>query len=150
MANEIAGKTAQLRHTPSDLGSAMHSVELSPTDDLLEGHSAYTADSVPTMVGTVLDKDFEIISVIGKGGMSLVYKANHLLLKKMVAVKTLLPHLILHPTSLERFRQEAQAASNLNHPNIISIHHFGFTSQGQPYPRDGLHRRYFAGRIDQT
>lgn len=84
-------------------------------------------------IGAVIDNNYEILSVIGQGGMSIVYKAHHMMLKKTVALKTLLPHLVLHPTSLERFRQEAQASSHLVHPNIVTIHHFGFTSNGQPF-----------------
>jgi len=84
-------------------------------------------------VGTLLDDQYQILSVIGQGGMSIVYKARHLMMKKILAVKTLLPHLVLHPHSLERFRQESEAASHLHHPNIVTIHHFGFTPEGQPY-----------------
>jgi serine/threonine protein kinase len=89
--------------------------------------------AVPTLIGQTLDNQYEILSVVGKGGMSFVYKANHLLLRKTVAIKTLLPHLTLQATSLQRFQQEAQAASNLKHPNIISIHNFGTTPDGEPY-----------------
>ncbi len=88
---------------------------------------------VPTLIGTTLDNQYEIISVVGKGGMSFVYKATHLLLRKTVAIKTLLPHLTVQATSLQRFQQEAQAASNLKHPNIIAIHNFGTTPDGEPY-----------------
>ncbi|HEY9718256.1 MAG TPA: serine/threonine-protein kinase [Trichormus sp.] len=86
-----------------------------------------------SFVGTTLDDQYEVLSVIGQGGMSIVYKARHIMMKKVLAVKTLLPHLVLHPHSLERFRQESQAASNLHHPNIVTIHNFGFTAEGQPY-----------------
>ncbi len=88
---------------------------------------------VPKLIGTTLDNQYEIISVVGKGGMSFVYKATHLLMKKTVAIKTLLPHLTLQATSLQRFQQEAQAASNLKHPNIIAVHNFGTTPDGEPY-----------------
>ncbi len=88
---------------------------------------------VPTLIGATLDNQYEIISVVGKGGMSFVYKATHLLMRKTVAIKTLLPHLTLQATSLQRFQQEAQAASNLKHPNIIAVHNFGTTPDGEPY-----------------
>ena len=103
-------------------------------DMLIEGASGKpAADEATTLVGTILDGHYEIGSVIGQGGMSIVYKAHHRMMKKTVAVKSLLPHLMLHPTSMERFRQEAQASSNLAHPNIVTIHHFGIASSGQPY-----------------
>lgn len=88
---------------------------------------------VPTLIGATLDNQYEIVSVVGKGGMSFVYKATHLLMRKTVAIKTLLPHLTLQATSLQRFQQEAQAASNLKHPNIIAVHNFGTTPDGEPY-----------------
>ncbi len=88
---------------------------------------------VPTLLGQTLDNQYEIVSLIGKGGMSFVYKAKHLLMKKTVAIKTLLPHLSLNAISLQRFQQEAQAASNLKHPNIIAVHNFGTTPDGEPY-----------------
>ncbi len=88
---------------------------------------------VPTLLGKTLDNQYEIESLIGKGGMSFVYKAKHLLMKKTVAIKTLLPHLSLNAISLQRFQQEAQAASNLKHPNIIAVHTFGTTPDGEPY-----------------
>jgi serine/threonine protein kinase len=88
---------------------------------------------VPTLLGKTLDNQYEIVSLIGKGGMSFVYKAKHLLMKKTVAIKTLLPHLSLNAISLQRFQQEAQAASNLKHPNIIAVYNFGTTPDGEPY-----------------
>ncbi|MGH9551469.1 MAG: protein kinase domain-containing protein, partial [Terriglobales bacterium] len=86
-----------------------------------------------SLVGTVLDDQYEILSVIGQGGMSIVYKARHVLMNKIVAVKTLLPHLALHPLSMQRFILEAKAASNLTHPHVITIHHSGVTTTDQPY-----------------
>jgi serine/threonine protein kinase len=92
-----------------------------------------TAREKHSLVGQVLDGQYEILSMVGKGGMSIVYKARHIMLRKIVAVKTLLPHLVLHPHSLQRFQQEAQAASNIVHTNVVTIHNFGVTPEGQPY-----------------
>jgi serine/threonine protein kinase len=88
---------------------------------------------VNSMIGQTLDNQYEILSIVGQGGMSVVYKARHLMLRKIVAIKTLLPHLILHPLSLQRFQQEAQAASNIVHTNVVTIYNFGITPEGQPY-----------------
>lgn len=85
------------------------------------------------MIGTILDEHYEIRSLIGRGGMSLVFDAKDLKLKKTVAIKMLLPHLVTQPQSMHRFHQEAEAASNLNHPNVVTIHNFGVTLSGQPY-----------------
>ncbi|HEY9730531.1 MAG TPA: protein kinase [Drouetiella sp.] len=74
----------------------------------------------------------EIIEQIGKGGMAVVYKAQHMVMNKLVAVKLLLPHLTSDPTSLKRFQQEAQATATLTHPNIVHIHDCGL-SNGQAF-----------------
>jgi serine/threonine protein kinase len=86
-----------------------------------------------SLVGTVLDNQYQILEKIGQGGMSIVYKARHNMLRKIVAIKTMLPHLVQHPQALQRFQQEAQAASNIVHTNVITIYNFGITPEGQPY-----------------
>ncbi|CAN5412302.1 hypothetical protein BH10CYA1_BH10CYA1_01620 [soil metagenome] len=118
------------KNTDNSFRSKFDSGSLEETGDNLRETRQHL---IPTLIGATLDNQYEIVSVIGKGGMSFVYKATHLLMKKTVAIKTLLPHLTLQATSLQRFQQEAQAASNLKHPNIIAVHNFGTTPDGEPY-----------------
>ena len=68
---------------------------------------------------------YHILSLIGSGGMGEVYLADDTRLKRKVAVKLLPPELTANQDRLRRFEQEAQAASALNHPNIITIHETG-------------------------
>lgn len=84
-------------------------------------------------VGSILADKYEIIEVIGGGAMGLVYKAKHLLMKRQVAIKMLHPNAVASANTLQRFQQEAEAASCLNHPNILTVFDFGVTAQGQPY-----------------
>ncbi len=86
-----------------------------------------------TLVGTRLADRYEIISVIGHGGMGVVYKARHELIDRVVAIKMLKPQLIMDAASAQRFQQEAKAASRLSHPNVITLFDFGLTPTGQPY-----------------
>lgn len=76
---------------------------------------------------------YEIVSLVGQGGMGVVYKAKHTLLKKTVAVKMLHAHLADNIESMSRFKQEAEAASRLEHPNVAAVHDFGVTEDGKPY-----------------
>jgi len=74
---------------------------------------------------------YEILSLIGVGGMGEVYRARDLHLNRDVAVKVLL-NLSTDPQRLHRFEQEARAAGALNHPNILAVFHMG-TYEGAPY-----------------
>ena len=76
---------------------------------------------------------YEIISLLGGGGMGLVYKAQDTRLKRQVAIKLLPPDLTRDETAKQRFLQEAQAASALDHPNICVIHEIDETPEGQLY-----------------
>ncbi|HEY6118514.1 MAG TPA: protein kinase [Pyrinomonadaceae bacterium] len=74
--------------------------------------------------GTLLGR-YEIRSLLGKGGMGEVYLAQDTQLRRSVAIKLLPAELIRHPERLRRFKNEAYAASSLNHPNILTVHEIG-------------------------
>jgi eukaryotic-like serine/threonine-protein kinase len=85
------------------------------------------------LVGTVLADRYEILEVIGGGGMGLVYKARHRLMNRIVAIKMLHKHMVSSADALKRFQVEAQAASCLSLPNILTIYDFGLSNEGQPF-----------------
>ena len=68
---------------------------------------------------------YDVVSLIGRGGMGEVYLAHDTRLGRKVAVKLLQPGLSSNPDALRRFEQEARAASSLNHPNIVTIYEIG-------------------------
>jgi serine/threonine protein kinase/Tol biopolymer transport system component len=74
--------------------------------------------------GTKLD-GYEVLSLLGEGGMGEVYRARDPVLKRDVAIKVLPPFLSQDPDRLRRFQQEAQAAAALNHPNILAVYQLG-------------------------
>ena len=69
--------------------------------------------------------ELEILGLIGRGGMGLVYKARQPKLDRLVALKVMAPDLAAEPAFAERFLREAQALARLNHPNVVSVHDFG-------------------------
>ena len=74
---------------------------------------------------SVLNERYQLLESLGNGGMALVYKAKDVMLERNVAVKLLREDYSEDLAFRERFRQEARAAANLTHPNIVTVHDFG-------------------------
>ncbi|MDB6069012.1 MAG: hypothetical protein JWL81_183 [Verrucomicrobiales bacterium] len=87
---------------------------------------------LPSELAAVLP-DYEIIDVIGRGGMGAIYKARDPHLDRFVAIKLLPPELSGRPDLAERFTREARALARLDHPNIVKIHDFSRTGAGHLY-----------------
>src|SRR3970040_1200853 len=79
---------------------------------------------MPLKPGTMLGP-YEILSQIGAGGMGEVYKARDPHLNRIVAIKTLPPHLAERAELRERFKREAETVANLKHPNICVLYDIG-------------------------
>jgi serine/threonine protein kinase len=87
--------------------------------------------TMPLTVGAKLD-GYEVLGLLGAGGMGEVYRARDPVLKREVAIKVLPSFVSKDPDRLWRFEQEAQAAAALNHPNILAVYRFG-VFEGAPY-----------------
>ena len=82
------------------------------------------------MSGRVLSDRYHIEGCLGVGGMGAVYRAEHTLMKKAVAVKVLHPQIVGQGEAVERFRREAQAAAHIDHPNVCVATDFGEMQEG--------------------
>jgi eukaryotic-like serine/threonine-protein kinase len=80
---------------------------------------------------TVLNNRYRLVAQQGSGGMAVIYKAIDLELGRTVAIKILRPSLTSDPAFLTRFRNEARAVANLNHPNIVTVYDVGNEGQTQ-------------------
>ncbi len=82
-------------------------------------------------IGQIIKERYEIVEILGEGGMAFVYKAKDKQLQRNVAIKTLKPNYVNQEKFVDRFRREAQTAANLNHPNIVQIFDWGI--EDEPY-----------------
>lgn len=85
------------------------------------------------LVGKTVGGRYRLISRLGQGGMSSVYLARHVLIDRLVAVKTLRRDLAQDPVQRDRFIREARAVNRINHDNIVEINDFGETDDGWVY-----------------
>jgi len=101
------------------------------------------SDSDRIHIGMVIASQFNILKKLGAGGMGAVYLAEQLGMDREVVVKVMHPELTAGSSkAVERFKREAKAVAQLNHPNIVQVYVFGQTSGGQMY----LAMEYIQGR----
>src|SRR5207247_1027549 len=79
-----------------------------------------TGGALPRLLG-----DYRLLREIGRGGMGVVYEAEHLALGRRVALKILDTEAVRNPTHLQRFQREAAAAARLHHTNIVPVYGSG-------------------------
>jgi len=84
---------------------------------------------IDALIGQTLDGRYRIESVLGRGGMGVVYRATHIHIDSEFAVKVLSPDLVANQAAIERFRREARAAGRIRHPNAIQVTDFGVTGE---------------------
>jgi serine/threonine-protein kinase len=83
-------------------------------------------------IGTILGGRYQLVELLGQGGMATIFRALDTQLGRDVAVKLLRPEYLRDPDFSSRFRQEAQAAASLTHPNVVTVFDYGEDPSG-PY-----------------
>jgi serine/threonine-protein kinase len=86
-----------------------------------------------SIVNTVLDGQYQMEALLGKGGMGAVYRARHILLGDRVAIKVLPPEVRTNAEWLRRFRREGQAARRFRHPNAVTVYDLRTAADGTIY-----------------
>ncbi|MEW6732920.1 MAG: bifunctional serine/threonine-protein kinase/formylglycine-generating enzyme family protein [Acidobacteriota bacterium] len=94
------------------------------------------------LINVTIDGKYMIEAVIGRGGMGVVYRARHTNFNRQFAIKVLKSELVNDPQAVKRFRNEANAAGAIRHPNAIQISDFNITADGIAY----LVMEYVEGR----
>src|SRR5450755_3762257 len=96
----------------------------------MSGSSHPPKGEVDPRIGTLLADRYRIDALVGEGGMGKVYSAEHVLMRKRLAVKVLHRELTLVPEVVARFEREAMAAANIEHPNVAAATDFGKLPDG--------------------
>jgi serine/threonine protein kinase len=103
------------------------SLSFCPTDgEVLE-------EDPSALIGNVLDGQYQIETLLGKGGMGAVYRARHILLGDRVAIKLLPPEMRSNTEWLRRFQREGQAARRFRHPNAVTVYDLRTSADGTIY-----------------
>src|SRR5512140_3279661 len=86
------------------------------------------------LVGTVLQGSYELVRLVGEGGMGRVYEARHTRIRaKRFAVKVIRAEMAGSLEVRARFQREADAAASVSHPSVVAVHDFGYAEDGRPY-----------------
>ncbi|MCA8920158.1 MAG: protein kinase [Planctomycetes bacterium] len=112
------------RRRGSSSGSGSGAGRPTPSPDL---------DSDDPLVGEELDGRYRLLEPLGQGGMAAVYKAWHLMLERLVAVKLIRRDVSTNPRFRERFFREAEISTSIVHPNVVQVRDFGETEGGTFY-----------------
>ena len=107
--------------------------EKAPTETATAAPNTGVRHATDPLIGQTLDGRYRIERLLGEGGMGMVYKAVHTTLGKPLAIKVLRPEVSKNEEILQRFRQEAQSASQIGNPHIIDISDFGTLPDGSTY-----------------
>ena len=121
-----------LRASALDLAAVRDGGERDPGASAAARPDRRVSASNQAWLGRVIDNRYRVIEVVGRGGMGVVYKVEHVRMGKIAAMKVLHRDLAEDPEVVQRFEREAHAVSRLHHPNTVQVFDFG-TAGGALY-----------------
>ena len=124
MSDATMGLTAPMSRTGSTGGVTTPPTGV-PSGWSIANPSAAAGSAAQITAGTILGTRYEIINLLGQGGMGAVYKAKDRELERIVALKVIRPEFAVHPETLHRFKQELILARQITHRNVIRIFDLG-------------------------
>jgi eukaryotic-like serine/threonine-protein kinase len=132
IAKHLEGCVACRAMVDSVSGTGMSSLIAKAQGETLNPYSKPTASGTGTPDAAVLEipselanySKYRIIRALGRGGMGVVYLAEHLSMDRKVAIKIVSRHLVGNPEILARFEREVKVVAKLNHPNIVQAHDY--------------------------
>ncbi|MDZ4835354.1 MAG: serine/threonine-protein kinase [Candidatus Melainabacteria bacterium] len=108
-------------------------VSLGGEDVCPEDGSRLTAAAVDPYIGKTLAGKYEVVELLGRGGMSVVYKVRHLFMDRLEALKLMRVEMISDSDALQRFQQESRAVAALRHVNVVTVLDFGLLEDDTPF-----------------
>ena len=114
-----------------------------PSQPRTQGRVAIDWDDPPSLVDSIIDDRYRLTSLVGRGGMGSVFLAEHVTIRRPVALKLLSPALAAIPELARRFEREAAAIGRIDHPNCVTVSDFGRLDGGSLY----LVMDYLDGRL---
>jgi len=98
-----------------------------------DGTTLRGAAPTANLVGQVIADRYHVVKKLGEGGMGQVYKAEHVKMGRISAIKVMNPSMANDPDAVARFNREAANASRISHPNVCAVYDFGETPDGLIY-----------------
>ena len=129
----VPGVTPVPRITPTPDGTRLRIVTVAPGGQSFPDIEAPSRDKRDPYVGMVIDDRYKVETVLGEGGMGVVYRCVHTHIGKKLALKVLRADLARDNEVTERFLNEAKSASAIGNPHIIDISDYGKFADGAAY-----------------